>query len=281
MRVLLAGCGDLGTRLGLKLVRGGHEVIGLRRHPEGLPAAFEPLAADLTHPGDLRIRDIDAVVITLTPDEYTDEGYDRTYRRGVEGLIGAVDPSLERVVLLSSTRVLGRGSPGEFADEDLVPQPDSAPAHTLWETENLIRSAFASAAIVRAAGIYGRENSRLIAGVRSGRAVNYRRWTNRIHHADLIRALEALVLGSEVPRLLHAVDSCPAQLGEVVEFLASRLNVTPPPDLSDETEVGRRLENTRFREFIGSLEFPTFREGMTQQLRTDMSTDEEGTADSR
>lgn len=266
MRVLLAGCGDLGTRLGLRLVRGGHEVIGLRRHPERLPASFAPLAADLTDPGDLRIRDIDAVVIPLTPDEYTDEGYDRTYRRGVEGLIGALDTTPERVILVSSTRVLGHAVPGEVVDEDTVPRPAPGPARTLWETEELIRRTFASASIVRAAGIYGREDSRLVDGVRSGRAVNHRRWTNRIHHGDLVRAVEALLFSPDPPGLLHAVDDLPVQLGEVVEFLASALNVSTPPDLPAELEAGRRVHNTRFHDFIGNLEFPTFRDGYAHQL---------------
>lgn len=266
MRVLLAGCGDLGTRLGLRLVRSGHEVIGLRRRPERLPPSFEPLAADLSHSSGLTISGVDAVVITLTPDDYTDEGYDQTYRRGVEGLIGALDSTPARVILVSSTRVLGHPAPGEVANEETVPRPDSGPARTLWETEELIRRAFASASIVRAAGIYGREDSRLVDGVRSGRAVNHRRWTNRIHHVDLVRALEALLFSSDPPQLLHAVDAFPVQLGEVVEFLASALNVSTPPDLSAELEAGRRIDNTRFQGFIGKLEFPTFREGYSRQL---------------
>lgn len=266
MRVLLAGCGDLGTRLGLRLVRNGHTVLGLRRHPEHLPPSFEPLGADLSHPSDLTISDVDAVVITLTPDDYTDEGYDQTYRRGVEGLIGALDSTPERVILVSSTRVLGHAAPGEVANENTVPRPETGPARTLWETEELIRRTFASASIVRAAGIYGREHSRFIDSVRSGRAVNHRRWTNRIHHVDLVRALEALLSSSDPPQLLHAVDTLPVQLGEVVEFLASALNVSTPPDLPAELEAGRRIDNAQFHDFIGNLEFPTFRDGYSHQL---------------
>lgn len=267
MKVLLVGCGDLGIRLGLKLVAAGHQVIGLRRHTEQLPRSFEPLAVDLCRPGTTTVDDIDAMVITLTPDEYSDSGYERTYRRGVEGLISIVNSRPKRVILVSSTRVLDSGSPGGRANEETRPQPDSGPGRTLWETENLIRSTYASTSIVRAAGIYGRESSRFIDRVRAGRPVNYRRWTNRVHHIDLVRALEALLLSPDPPRLLHAVDSCPVQLGEVVEFLASALNIETPPDLPAENEAGRRLDNTRFHEFIGSLEYPTYREGYSHQLQ--------------
>src|SRR5690606_15346320 len=49
-RVLLVGCGKLGARLGLRLHGAGHEVLGLRRTPDGLPAQITPLAADLRQP---------------------------------------------------------------------------------------------------------------------------------------------------------------------------------------------------------------------------------------
>ena len=32
-RILIAGCGDVGTSLGKALVEKGHYVVGLRRHP--------------------------------------------------------------------------------------------------------------------------------------------------------------------------------------------------------------------------------------------------------
>ena len=51
------------------------------------PARSKNLAVDLGNPGDTTIDDIDAVVITLTPDDYSDASYEQTYRRGVEGLI--------------------------------------------------------------------------------------------------------------------------------------------------------------------------------------------------
>jgi predicted dinucleotide-binding enzyme len=53
MRILIAGCGDVGAALGVELATGGHEVWGLRRDPAGLPAAIRPLRADLTRPATL------------------------------------------------------------------------------------------------------------------------------------------------------------------------------------------------------------------------------------
>ena len=52
-RILIAGCGFVGTRLGLDLAEEGHEVWGLRREPGGLPAPIRPVRADLTEPETL------------------------------------------------------------------------------------------------------------------------------------------------------------------------------------------------------------------------------------
>ena len=48
--VLIAGCGDLGTRLGLKLAAQTWRVYGLRRHTESLPPEIQPIRADLSAP---------------------------------------------------------------------------------------------------------------------------------------------------------------------------------------------------------------------------------------
>lgn len=52
-RILIAGCGDIGTTLGLALSAAGHTVWGLKRHPAEAPSGIQPLAADLTDPATL------------------------------------------------------------------------------------------------------------------------------------------------------------------------------------------------------------------------------------
>ena len=45
--LLIAGCGDVGTRLGLRMAEQGWRVLGMRRNVAALPTAIEPLAGDL------------------------------------------------------------------------------------------------------------------------------------------------------------------------------------------------------------------------------------------
>ena len=52
--ILIAGCGYVGTALGLRLAAAGHVVWGIRRSAEGLPSGIRHVAADLTIPETLR-----------------------------------------------------------------------------------------------------------------------------------------------------------------------------------------------------------------------------------
>ena len=52
-RVVLLGCGDIGSQLGLLLRSRGHPVLGLRRRPHLLPEGLPGLALDYTDPVQL------------------------------------------------------------------------------------------------------------------------------------------------------------------------------------------------------------------------------------
>ncbi|MBM3225403.1 MAG: NAD-dependent epimerase/dehydratase family protein, partial [Candidatus Tectomicrobia bacterium] len=79
--VLIAGCGYLGTALGLRLVADGYTVWGLRRDPQGLPPALHPVAADLQDPASLRAlpRGLDLVVYTAGAHGRSDDAYRAAY----------------------------------------------------------------------------------------------------------------------------------------------------------------------------------------------------------
>ncbi|MGF1526779.1 MAG: hypothetical protein ACFCBW_08310, partial [Candidatus Competibacterales bacterium] len=83
-RFLIAGCGDVGTRLGLALAGQGHRVFGLRRTPRALPAPITPLAADLTDPTTLELPEgLDGVFYTTAADGFAEPAYRAAYHTGV------------------------------------------------------------------------------------------------------------------------------------------------------------------------------------------------------
>ena len=72
MRVLIAGCGYVGSALARRLADARCEVFGLRRTPSGLPDGIRPIAADLSEPATLRAlpADLGSVVYTAAADGF-------------------------------------------------------------------------------------------------------------------------------------------------------------------------------------------------------------------
>ena len=107
-RVLIAGCGYVGTELGLRLAARGDEVWALRRDPSALPAVFHQVAADLTEPAELASLppSLDHVVYTASAGEASDAAYQRAYVVGLSNLLRAVEGrGVRRVFFTSSTAV--------------------------------------------------------------------------------------------------------------------------------------------------------------------------------
>ena len=50
MQVLILGCGDIGTRVGLSLLEGGWRVAAARRNPDRLPDQFDRHTVNLADP---------------------------------------------------------------------------------------------------------------------------------------------------------------------------------------------------------------------------------------
>ena len=79
--VLLIGCGDLGTRVGLRLLEQGCLVAAVRRRAEQLPQEFVGHAVDYTEPGSLdfiREQRPDIIVTTFNPFDRSEQGYRRS-----------------------------------------------------------------------------------------------------------------------------------------------------------------------------------------------------------
>ena len=272
--VLLAGCGDVGTALGQRLVERGWHATGVRRRPGRLPAAISPFALDLTNPGTAALPPADAVVISLTADGRDVHAYEHTYLGALRGLHRALrsgGSAPRRVVLVSSTGVLGGGD-GEVVTEEATPSPARDTARVLLAAEELAAELFPGLVVVRPAGIYGPGRTSLIDRVRGGEALAHHRMTNRIHRDDLVTVLHTVLESPEPPTLLHAVDTEPALLGDVAAHIAGLLGVPVPQDSSssaDSAPRGKVLDSSLMQKFVGALRYPTYREGYAALLSTD------------
>ena len=85
-RILIAGCGDIGTTVGTAMVAQGHHVTGLRRKQMTADATgICYFQADLTQPQDLvdLPTDYDLLLIIVTPSERSLAGYRTIYLEAV------------------------------------------------------------------------------------------------------------------------------------------------------------------------------------------------------
>ncbi|WP_234998817.1 hypothetical protein [Demequina sp. NBRC 110057] len=259
-RTVLVGCGKLGLRLSTLLMADGGEVVALRRDASGLPASVRAVEADLTAPLAQSLPAADAMVITLPP-SVDPRGYPVVLRH----LRDALPSTPPRTVFVSSTGVFEGWDGRQPITEADVPRPRSERARRIHDGELAAIDLF-DAVVIRPAGIYGPGRHFLVRTVRDARPVNPRTRTNRIHESDLVRALDLLVRGGTVPDVLHAVDAAPAPLGDVTGFIAGLMGVEPPPDGGEEGGPGNVFDGRLLRDFLGGLDYPSYREGYREML---------------
>ena len=270
-RVLLAGCGDLGIRLGLLLVARSHEVLALRRDPSRLPKGFRPLAADLATGHGLRALPsaVEATVYLASADGFDEDSYRRAYAEGPARLLDAVaHPG--RLVFVSSTSVFAQDD-GSWVNEESEVSTEGFSRRHLLAGERLVREA--GGTVLRLAGLYGPGRTRLLDSVRAGRASFVEgedEWTNRIHADDAARALLALLELAEPEDLYLGVDDEPARRREVLEWLAARMGAPAPLPESARTGArprsNKRCSNRRLRAAGWQPAWPSFREGYSALL---------------
>lgn len=271
--VLVAGCGDLGTEAGLRFAAAGRRVVGWRRSPGKLPPAIEGAAADLGSAGLPQVpAGTDVVVIAVAADSPSEAAYRAAYVDGVRNVLATLERDgvlPRRILFVSSTAVYGDAG-GGWIDEETAPKPSGFSGHILLEAEELLQDWVSGRPTegisLRLGGIYGPGRTRLIDQVASGAAVlpDQPRFTNRIHRDDAAAAIVHLAsLKPPVAPVYVGVDNDPAELGNVLRFLASELGRgVPPSGAGPEGRGGNKwCSNARLLSTGFEFTFPTFREG--------------------
>ncbi|TVP74002.1 MAG: NAD-dependent epimerase/dehydratase family protein [Gemmatimonadales bacterium] len=280
--VLIAGCGYVGTRLGLDLADAGHYAVGLRRSPSELPAGIRPLTADLTSPelpeALSAAGPFQQVVYATAADGGTPEAYHRAYVEGLENLIAALETGahpVSRLLFVSSTGVYGDHGGGEV-DESTPTAPESFRGAVMVEAESVALSAPWPSAALRLGGIYGPGRTRILDRVRAGEArftSGPPIWSNRIHRDDAAGALAHLLAlpAEELDPVWLGVDAEPVPLREIYRWLARRLDAPEPRedpslrrDRSNKRCISRKLQESGY-EFL----YPSFREGYGEMIEAE------------
>jgi nucleoside-diphosphate-sugar epimerase len=277
--ILIAGCGYVGTALGLRLVEAGHIVWGIRRSAEGLPPGIRHLAADLTAPHTLQELPpaLDVVFYTAAPNGSDEAAYRAIYVDGLRYVLEALvrqHQSPRRVLLTSSTAVYAQ-SAGEWVDETSPTEPQHFTGRRVLEGERVLLDGPFPATVLRLGGIYGPGRTSLIERVRQGLAAcreGLPLYTNRIHRDDCAGALHHLMTLPQPDSHYIGVDHESADYCDVLRWLAAQLGgPSPRVEASSAMDSRRHRTNKRCRhdKLIASgyvFHYPTFREGYAALL---------------
>jgi nucleoside-diphosphate-sugar epimerase len=273
MRLLIAGCGDVGNVLATALLQDGHTVYGLKRDISTLPEGVRPVKADLLDPDTLNDlpADFDHLVFMPTPARRDQASYEAIFITGWNNLWESLRRVPDRVLMVSSTAVYGEAD-GGIVDEETEPRPTGFNGKVLLEMEKTAAHCTENLVIVRISGIYGPGRERLIRlavseNLEIQQTPPY--FTNRIHRDDAAMALKHL-LEIENPQTLYlATDDLPVAKYEVVEWLAGiQGGVSPKGIVVDEqASSGKRVSNRRLRESGFNLSYPDYRAGYAAVIK--------------
>lgn len=272
-KILIAGCGYVGSALAERLVAGPHEVWGLRRRPVSMPLGVQPIEADLAVARTLRElpRGLDYVIYAAGPSGRDDAHYRTAYVEGVKRLLEALDEqrqSPRRVFFLSSTSVYGQ-TKGEWVDESAATEPLDYRGRRVLEGESILREGPLASTVLRLGGLYGPRRTSLIDRVRTGQA-SLRKgapvYTNRIHRDDVVGAIVHLMDMDGLAPLYLAVDDDPVEEAVLLRWLAGVMGAPEPrgerePESSDRQRSNKRCRNDLLRSTGYELQYPSFREG--------------------
>lgn len=218
----------------------------------------------------LATENFDAVVITLTPTEFSDKAYQLAYVETVKALVkqwqrtGA--PGV--IVFVSSTSVYHQ-SQGEWVDENSPTEPTTFAGARLLETERCLQESGLPVCIVRFAGIYGPGRDTLLRQVRAGNGGSSV-YSNRIHVQDCAAVLAFLLQRHERGQVLAPIylgcDSAPTPGCEVRQWLAEKMGVDPATLRPSQSSRGgnKRCSNRRLLDAGYRLQYPSFREGYSE-----------------
>ncbi len=280
MKVLIAGCGYLGTLLGQELAKSGHEVWGLRRDPAALRAmqalGIRPIQSNLLSVDSLKkIPLADHVILCQAPSRKNDD-YGATYYQATKNLLEIFPKnSCRKLILISSTSVYSTQN-GAWVDEST----DSAAgsygdreaaenAKILLKTESLVLSSQHPALVFRLAGIYGEGRNR-VKSILEGRVkpVFSDLWMNRMHATDIVRGIR-LLLEKGIPGEIYlGSDDWPSTQKEFYGWVCEQLSIPiPPAGESNERpwqgQSNKRCSNKKIKQLGLKLRYPSFKEGYT------------------
>ena len=278
-KILIIGCGSIGTQLAHNLAAKGHDVTGLKRNPPKLDIGeINYFTADISLAYQLveLPLDFEFIYFIVSPDGRNKESYQAIYEIGLTNLIDrfAKEGASQNWIFVSSTSVYGQ-SEGEWVDEESIAQPDNITSQYIRQAEQQLMDLNPQNIVVRFSGIYGpgREYLLRMAKQQSVIQKDPPYYTNRIHQQDcigvLIFLLEQSLAGVTLEQCYLASDDDPATMWDVMSWLTEHLSCKPPEVKVNDKEVGmnKRCNNQRLKTLGYHFQYPDFKAGYLELIK--------------
>lgn len=294
-RLLIVGCGDIGTRV-LQLLQHKYRVFALTTnaaHFNTLRAAGAvPLLGDLDAPASLnRLSGLAATIVHLAPppkqgviDTRTQHLLQTLSKLTKSRILTEHTPksrhshktATNKTLIYGSTSGVYGDCKGEWIDETRPPKPANARAIRRLSAEqqcrNWARQGGHRTTILRIPGIYS-ANRLPITRIQTGTPAliaDEDVYSNHIHADDLARIIQIALYRGRNMRVLHASDDSSLKMADYFDLIASWAGLANPPRLSmQELEKtlpelslsfmreSRRMKNHRLKQELGfSLFYP-------------------------
>jgi nucleoside-diphosphate-sugar epimerase len=278
LKVLLVGCGSLGTAIAMNLFEAGHEVIGVRKSSKPLPNGLKTIQADVTMSSQFEALNLikpQVIIYCIAANAQSDESYYLHYVAGLKHVLESQQDNtlLERVFFVSSTRVYGKVTQ-DIVDEDSPTIANDFGGERLLQAEQLLSQLKCEHTVLRLSGIYGPGRLYLLNMAKDmSRWPELNHWSNRIHQQDAAAFISFLVNSHEKKLQLDScylvTDDMPTQQYEVLLWIAKQLNqnvgnIAVPP-----VGGGKRLSNKRMRDTGFLLTYPTYQQGYMELLESE------------
>lgn len=278
-KILIVGCGAIGTQLAHVLSANGHKVTGLKRNPPKSGAGeIDYFTADITSSADLKDlpTDFDTLYFIVSPDGRNEESYRDIYESGLNNLLNkfSLAGSNPHWIFVSSTSVYGQ-SQGEWINENSIAQPENVTSQLIRQAEQKLMDLDPENIVVRFSGIYGPGREYLLRMAMQSPAIqqNPPYFTNRIHQQDCVGVLafllERRLAGVGLEQCYLASDDDPAPLWEVISWLAEQLECQPPAIKVADTHcvMNKRCNNQRLKALGYKFHYPGYKDGYLELIK--------------